>query len=319
MAVVPAELEGMVGVQPTLVDPNTVTMSVVGVAVSVSRLIQDPDLPSGQNMLTPIHTPSRRIFLAELAGPGVIDGRAPLAGFAGATAIVAGDYDTTTKVLTAASVEIEPAENLLAGAVTSVNPLTINEVAVMPVVDARMAFGGFTNEFGFRVTPVAALVGTAASAEGYFVGNTFFAHTVELDASAPLVPGQPPVSLTRSRTRRRPGGPATVDIRGGVDFNALPALNVFQVAIRRVDKNPIDLTTVLGSNLIGIERATRDAAFPRFGLWRLQGRLTQPPEGVSAREPFPLTAPRFIQVFPAMSGSIPRAQDVVEQEADVRF
>lgn len=318
MAVVPAELEGAVGAQPNLADPDTVMMTVVGVTVRVPRLTQDPDLPPGRSMLTPIHTPSRRITLVELAGPGVIDGRTPLTGFAGATAIVAGDYDTSTKVLTAASVEIEPAENLLAGAVTSVSPLAINDVLVTPIVDTRMAFSGFTNEFGFQVTPVPALLGTAATAEGYFLGGLFLAHSIELDASAPMVPNQPPVSITRTRTRRRPGGPATLDIRGGADFNAVPGLNIFQVAIRRVDKDPINLGTVLSSNLIGIERATRDAAFPRFGLWRLQGRLTQPPEGLAARELFPLTAPRFIQVFPSIAGSIPLPQQVVEEESEWR-
>lgn len=318
MPVVDAELEGPVDEPPKLENADAVTLKVMGVSVRVPRLTRDPDVTNGR-MLTPIHTPARRIKLAELADVTKLDGRSD-PGFSKATIIVTGSYDTDVdpRELLAASVEIEPAENLLAGAVTAVNPLAINGVTVTPIADTRMKFKGYTNEFGFQVAATPAL-GTAAVAEGYYIGPRFYAHTVELDAGTPMLPNQPPVSLTRVRTRSRPGGPATVDIRGGVDFNALPGVNLnqFQVAIRRMIVDPLDPGTFSDGNLIGVVRATRDVAFPRFGLWRLSGLLVQPPEGANAGEPFPLTAPRFVQVFPFVPDVTP--SQTASGEADVRF
>jgi hypothetical protein len=309
MAVVPAEIEGMVTVKPVL-NGNTATMTVMGVAVVVPRQTQDPDLPTGQLMPTPIKTPTKTITLEELVGNAKFNGRAE-EGFDKATAIVEGDYDTATKVLTATGVEIEPAENLLLGALTSINPLTINDVPVLPITDARMKFEGFTNEFGFQVTLNQSLVGTAATAEGYFVGGTFYAHLIEVDASAPMVPGQKPVAFTRQNTRSRPGGPASVDIRGGVDFSFLPGFQNMRVVVSRMD--------VLNGNnqgvVIGIVDAVPDGAFPRFGLWRLQGRLTQPRETIN--EPFPLTAPRKLRAVTILPP--PNNNLWVEEDADVRF
>ncbi len=335
MAVIDSEIEGPVSGVPVLnAAGDVVTMTVNGVPVRVPATVLDPD--TGLPVPMPIHTPTGRISLAQLANATPFPGRKrrtptgaleDIPGFDAATAIVEGGFEIDPmqpfpNILVATTMEIEPAENLLLGAVTSIAPLRINGVEVREIVDpvGRMAFGGYKNEFGFKVTLIPQLVGTAAAAEGYFAGNFFFAHTVEVDALAPLVAGQPPVSITRARTRRRPGGPATVDIRGGVNFAAIPGISTFTVGINRFDRDLVPVPPVDSNDiLIGIVRATRDGAFPNFGLWRLSGPLSQPSEGVAASQPFPPTAPRYIRVYPSLPGVVPGPGNTATEEADVRF
>src|SRR4051812_43621725 len=115
MPVIDAEIEGRISAAIP-VGPDA-ELTVIGVRVRV---------PNGVG----IKSPTRGLTIAELLDPTPFPGRVE-AGFIGGTAIIEGPFDTATGVLTATAVEVEPAENVLLGALTSFAPPAVNGVPVV--------------------------------------------------------------------------------------------------------------------------------------------------------------------------------------------
>jgi hypothetical protein len=247
MAIVDSELEGPVSNRKLAA--GGMTMNVVGVSVFVA---------DGVAITSPTNS---KLTTVDLLNNVSFPGRAE-AGYDAATAIVAGKYDTDTKLLTADSIEIEPAENLLSGAFSKANPLTINDVTVTKLSDSRMPCLKITNEFGFEVIPTDALVGTLAIAGGYFANNEFFAHTIELSGLADLKSNAPQLAITRAKAREREPNNKRGDeleIRGSVTLLHTGATQQL-IEIFRVDAG---VETKLGTTV-----ATMDADFNKFATFR---------------------------------------------------
>ncbi len=254
MAVIDAEIEGRI----TDADPAGAgaMLTVVGVSVLV---------PDG----TEIRTPTKLLTVAELLDPTPFPGRAE-DGFIGGTAIVEGTFDTATGLLTATSVEVEPAENLLLGALTAFAPATINLVPVvlLPEDEPRLPADPLVNEFGFPVVMNDKVLDQPAAADGYYDGAIFRAYHMEVAATADLVSNDPQIVITRAQFQER--DPAdergdSFDIRGAVTMmHAPPGVTLQLIEVFRLDGG---VATSLGQT-----EAERDPEFPRFARWRMDGQ-----------------------------------------------
>jgi hypothetical protein len=142
----------------------------------------------------------------------------PISGFLGGTAIINGTINAAGTLI-ATDVFAEPAENVTIGTITAATCVTarctgagsslrLNGTIMKPILDPRLAAGPVTNDFGFAVNLTGAnLVGTPASAEGYFAGGRFNYFLLTVDpAAAPLANAGREVSITRAQCRDDAGG-----------------------------------------------------------------------------------------------------------------
>ncbi|MBL8814336.1 MAG: hypothetical protein JNM43_29480 [Planctomycetaceae bacterium] len=246
-----AELEGPL----KSVDPMTGELSVMGMRVIVDGT-------------TKIESPSSPLTLDQLKDETPLPGRTAK-GFEGGTATVIGTVDPATGVVTATSVHVEPAENVILGVVTdnAAGQLKVNKVPIEYLNDARMPLTAVQNEFGFRVKRETIPVNTPASVEGYFDGSVFRAFLVEIDGPADLETGTPQISILRAQTRdRRPGRADEVNVRGAVTMShAAAGVNTQTIAIYRVDEGFPD-------SLLGTVQAQRIADNPGFARWTFSGQ-----------------------------------------------
>jgi hypothetical protein len=242
----PAELEGTL----KTVNSTTGELSVMGMRVLVDGT-------------TTIESPSATLTLDQLKDETPLPGRADK-GFEGGTATVIGTVDPMTGVVTATSVHVEPAENIILGVITenNVGQLAVNKVTIEYLNDARMPLKAVQNEFGFKVKRDKIPVGTPASVEGYFDGTAFRAFLVEIDGPTELEDPNPQISILRAETRdRKPGKRDEVDVRGAVTMGHADASIMTQtIAIYRIDNGiEVPLGTVEAERVadnLGIARWT---------------------------------------------------------------
>ncbi len=184
-----AELEGPL----MAVDTTTNTINVMGISVNVTN--------------ASFASPTAALTIEDLVGDP-LPGRGTTAGFIGGTAIVTGTTTPgdTDYTVTASSVFVEVAENVILGEVTE-NTLTgptfesggsfvIQGVKMRPVGDPRLPFSASTVGLPINVSTIDP--GTAASPEGHF-GNdgVLYAHTLEIEGAGVELIDPEAVSITR--------------------------------------------------------------------------------------------------------------------------
>ena len=208
-----AELEGPIDA----IDVDAKIVTIMGVPVKVPSGLAD--------------SPTRvDIPLVELTKPGLPGRIDPT--FRTATAAATGDIDAGQFVAQPDNIEVEPAENLIAGAITSLPPtFTVQGTPMAALTDLRIpAFPPAAelpeanraypalNELGLVVDLTKATKGTLAVAEGYYdqtaapAPKTFYWHHLTVDAAPLLDLENPQVSIERARCE--PGG--ELQVRGGV-------------------------------------------------------------------------------------------------------
>jgi len=129
----------------------------------------------------PIHSPVASLTFADLLGSNLPGRGVP--GFLQGVATINGE--TINGVTTAQSIEIEPSENVLSGAVTAnqTGAISILGVPVMVIGDWRM-HGTVANEDGFPIDITTVALNSFAVAEGYLGDDgVFYAHTIEADGT----------------------------------------------------------------------------------------------------------------------------------------
>ena len=245
-----AELEG-----PLLtVDQATGELSVMGIKVVI-------------NGNTKIESPSAVLTLDQLKDTTPLPGRTE-EGFKGGTATVTGTVDPMTGVVTAATLHVEPAENVVLGVITEnvAGKVKVNGLQVEYLNDARMPLKAIQNEFGFAVKPESILVGTPGSIEGYYDGTLFRAFLLEIDGQAEMVDPNPQVSILRAQTRDREDGKRDeVKARGAVTMkHAADNVTTQTVALYRVD-NGVDA-------FLDVVEAERAEDNPEFAIWTYSGK-----------------------------------------------
>ncbi|MEN9783837.1 MAG: hypothetical protein RJA24_1180 [Pseudomonadota bacterium] len=200
-AQVPFEIEGPIN----NVDPDRRTITVMGQTISVP--LRTP--------LIPIMSPTARVTLQQLDGarlPGRIE-----RGFIGGTAIISGQILADGSYV-ADDVFAEPAENVLRGTLTGVNPFRIGVVELRALTDPRMPSGPLTNQFGFEIDGASLQPGVFAASGGYFSGsdNVLYYHTLDIEGNTRLRNPGNQVSIQRAQCRIRGGGRDEIEVRGGV-------------------------------------------------------------------------------------------------------
>lgn len=249
LAQVPSEIEGRIE-SVTATSPTEVTLVVMGQTVKINTA------------LVPVVTPTATLSHAQIVDPTPLPNRTE-PGFVGGTAIVLGTVDATG-LITAEDVFMEPAENVILGLITQVAPLKVNGVNVTFITDARMPALPIKNEFGFAVNFAGVTNGTPVALEGYYSGGIFNAFLLEVGGIAPITTTAPQVSITRVRGRELedPANNDRLDIRGAVTMTHT-AVNTQTLTVLGV--RPDNTTFTLSNAVV----ATRDAADPRFGIYRL--------------------------------------------------
>lgn len=270
-----AELEGPL----KSVHPTTAELSVMGM-----RVILDSN--------TKIESPSTTLTVDQLKDSTPLPGRTEK-GFEGGTATVTGTVDLATGIVTAATVFVEPSENVILGVVTENNAgqLKVNGVQIKYLNDPRMPLKAIQNEFGFAVKRESIPVGTPASVEGYFDGTDFQAFLVEIDGPAELEDPNPQLSILRAQTReRRPNKGDDVNIRGAVTTAHVTTGTTTQtIGIYRVDDGVEALITTVRARIV--------ADTPGFAKWSFNGETNPSTHPVYGK------APRVIKAVNLSAGA----------------
>lgn len=230
--------------------------------------VLEQDGSNGQRQKS-IRSPSQRLtvtdVLMDVALPGIdYSGLAPgqIRGFTGGTVIAEGFYNTNDdgtgtprNVFLANHLELDPAENVLIGAITSVvgGVIRINNIVVSPLVGELVSSNPgemmprYLNQFYFpidpasiTVTPMAANPAPPATppaesaAEGYFAGGKFYAHLFNFGDSGRMLPQTAPVKpldYPRISIER-------ADVRVGADEDGItPA--TFEIDVRGFATKPL--------------------------------------------------------------------------------
>lgn len=225
-----------------------------------------------------ISTPTRKdLTLAELSSLTRFPGR-DRDGFLGGTAIVTGPSNAAG-VITANTVFVEPAENVVVGLATPravsdpVGTVRVNGMLVKFLQDPRIKFGAPLNDLGFEIDLAAIVPGTAVSIEGYYseLDNAFYAFLLDAIGVPALSPAlQASVLLAQGRAGR-----GELSVNGAV--SGVTGAGAVTVQIFRVLPN-----NTVGTR-IGTVTATADV-LPGTFTYRFSARGVTPlPERVVAR------------------------------------
>jgi hypothetical protein len=212
-----------------------------------------------------VQSPTTTLTVRQLCLRNRLPGRVE-PGFLGGTALINGVVDPQTLVFTATDVTVEPAENVVIGAITSVSPLQIQGTELAILTDPRITTQ-VHNIYGFPVRMENLAVGQPASAEGYFAANKLQCYVIELEPDAPLVTDVHQINILRAQSRERAPNNNRgdeVDMRGFyyTQDGVLPLIQVFR-----------DDGGVLTS--LGFATLVPDAVHPKFGVWDF--RIITPP------------------------------------------
>jgi len=199
-----------------------------GIALVVNGI--KVDIPASTISAGNVHTPTTKLMT-----PDLIESRNPFPGlnkegFRGGTAIVIGNSHSLG--VTAEDVFLEPAENVILGAVTA-NSDGKFEVEGVPVVLLPPASGGTSyppgavttpdprlpglpmkNELGLTIKPENVEQYAEAALEGYFGSNgTFYAFSI--DSVSEVADPSPTATILRAQCRVRSATQIEWEIRGG--------------------------------------------------------------------------------------------------------
>ncbi len=162
-------------------------------------------------------------------------GRTP-AGFLKGTAIITGRRQPNGNIR-ATDVFVEPAENVLIGAVTQSTCTTADcsgagdvfsvlGAPLIPLKDPRMPAGPIMNQYGFASNlALRSVVGKLAAAEGYFAKGTFYFHTIEVTGASLANPSRREVSVQRAQCRGDVDG-IQLDVLGAVHTPATGTVTI---------------------------------------------------------------------------------------------
>ena len=218
---------------------------------------------------TPISSPSRtNLTVADLLNQAVFPGRT-LPGFQGGTAIVDGLTSDVSGVVLATNVFVEPAENVLIGAVTGFTTegnILINNLPCVAGTDSRIPASPPTNDSGFVIPVTAASipVGTEVNVEGYFGDDgLFYYHLLSaVGVGAPTQTLGVAISQATGRLAK-----FEIDVRGGYN-GALPT-GAITVEIR-------GLTAANVETSLGFATVAADPLIPGTGTFRFNSRSANP-------------------------------------------
>lgn len=252
MAIVEASHEGTIQqIDPIVQGGVTVGLTILSMGVTIRYLpgpvrLEPPAAAGVKVRQKSIKSPSQRLTIQDVLAaapfPGIsYPGNPPVTGFTNGTVIAEGFYDSTSApgFFDANHLEVEPAENVLIGALTdnSAGVIKINNTVAIPLTHNQLSTNPespatpvFKNEFGFPISPdptsviptpvgpnppppAAAPAPTAA--EGYFAQGQFHFHNFEYGGPGTLLapPNTPLISVIRAQVRDR-GDSFEIDIRG---------------------------------------------------------------------------------------------------------
>jgi hypothetical protein len=268
MALFNTEIEGTV--TGIVADGSGVKMTVNGIDVRFAG--------SAMNKLI---TPAGALTISQLLDASPLPGRAAQ-GFEGGTAIVKGEFNSTTKQLAASEIAIEPSENVIVGGITKLfdsgtQEIEVNGVPTALIQDARLKAAPVRNEFGFEVKPGTITIDMPASVEGYYSQGKFYAFVLEVDGAAALVSTGPQVSVLRAQGRSRNGG-YQLKARGAITTSHATVGQTQVIEIYRVD--------VIGGATVEtrIGQVDEDVVAGGFTKWEFDERITSG-SGVLANPP----------------------------------
>ncbi len=276
-----------------------------------------------------IHSPTVELSPQQLSQTSPLPGRSQ-DGFVGGTIIVEGEYDVAHKILFADFMKVEPAENVILGALTRNDPgtppkLAINGIPVVMLTDDRMAANSkdpanpiYRNQYGFPMKIESAVVSPSgptptppppSSAEGYLAGGQFYAFLFEYGDTGELLVDPavtPQISIERA-SYRDDGTEIRVDARGFVT-TAHSGVNDPDVELFRVDLDPATNQEVESP----VDVADIVAVEPGYARWRLQFRGNKP-GGTQSGAPLKIIVKNHSGIDPATM--LPTFDDL---EPDVR-
>jgi hypothetical protein len=241
----------------------------------------------------PLTSPSAKLTMAQLADPTPFPnaGVSPVtggarAGFIGGTCIIDGIRDDVSGVLTADTVYVELAENVLVGAVTNSPALgngafSVLGAPVTPLTDPRMSsikpaagfygptgvHNGFVesarNDFGFGVNlnTVGVPAPDLASVVGYYGSDSvFYAHTIDTTGGTPLVLDPRPSAQLAQCRDRNVANKDELEVRGGCILAKPGTAQAVSISGH----------TAAGALIqtYGTATCTPDVIDPRFGAYR---------------------------------------------------
>jgi hypothetical protein len=221
---VPVEVEG--SIQSLDADGDGVKMKVNGVVVSIPGGVINGNGGNG------VRSPTTKLTKANILNSASFPGRSDHPGFLGGMAIVIGT--SSQGGVTASDVFMQPAENVILGAVTANEPGKF-EVEGVPVVllapvggtsypaglvpDDRLPGLPMKNNLGLTIKPESVPVYAEAVLEGYLGKDpagkdTFYAFSIGSVSNA--AEPSPKVSITRAQCRVRSASEVEWDVRGGI-------------------------------------------------------------------------------------------------------
>ncbi|GEO39385.1 hypothetical protein SAE02_35330 [Skermanella aerolata] len=222
----PVEFEGPI--QSIEEDGSDVKLKVNGIVVTIPNGLITGGGSDG------VHTPTARLTsVADVVSTTPFAGRPGTYGFVGGTAIVVGISGDGG--VTATDVFMEPAENVILGAVTANSPgdFRVEGVKVYLLApssakpsyppgipfDPRLPGLPMKNELGFAIDPAKVQVYADAALEGYFgkdVDGKDAFYAFSIDSVSDVEDPNPTVSILRAQCRVRSTTQVEWEIRGGV-------------------------------------------------------------------------------------------------------
>ncbi|GEO41859.1 hypothetical protein SAE02_60070 [Skermanella aerolata] len=265
-------------------EPGTRTMTVMGTVIQIP-----PD-----DSVT-ISTPTNPDISWSEAVRNGIPGKPN--GFRNATAIVIGESNGAT--VTARDIALNPEENVALGYITqnSNNTLKLDgmEIVLMPPranapsfptgksdFDPRVPGNPLKNDFGFPLIRNSIIPGTPVAAEGWWSDDgKMYLWDLEVSGGEIATPTMAKISILRAQCRERAPNDIELELRGatyrGQNLPPATRVEIFRVAGNGLARfaYPINVTSVA------------DAGDARFGLYRVDARLTNAQTGNQAGDGCP--------------------------------
>lgn len=267
MALIESMVEGPI-TSISLISATTLRINAMGVMVEFNSA-------SGES----IKTPTTELTVQQLADPTPFPGRTQ-AGFVGGTIIAEGEFDTDSNLLIAKTIEVEPAETVLMGKLTTVSSappvsLAINGVSVEMLTDTRLPSNSdapsspqYVNQYGFPIELLDSYVNeeVPTSVEGYFVGNVFHAFLFEFGGDGKLVvdpAATPQINIERAEFRDD-GAAGRYEARG------------FLTTSHSGNPQVVEVYRVNGTDEFLLGQAKVQAKTPGFARWDFSERSNHP-------------------------------------------
>ena len=264
-------------------NPNIVLLTSMGIPIRFQN-VGGTELASDGLRRKAIRTPVKELTITEFKSTGSLPGRIQQ-GFVGGTVIAEGQFtiDGTNRFFDADFLSVEPAENVVIGALTKKAPtqpfsstnLRINGVDIELLSDSRMPAGPepFHNQFGFSITPSSMLsaidLPQPTAAEGYYANNRFYAFAFEYGGTGTLTfnaTTDPRISLERAEVRIDAAN-FRCNFRGHLAYNralgSIPTVELFW-----------DNGDPMGPADIDFQETTADASYLR---WRFTEKVARRP------------------------------------------